>query len=88
MKAVTIMLHDDGSFMVSEEEMDETMDGGGETFASAEEACDAALSMLRGEGASPEEAEAAMQGGYDSVAGNRAGPAPGGGGDVAAMFGE
>ena len=90
MKAVTIMLHDDGSFMVSEEEMDETMDGGGggETFASADEACAAALSMLRGEGASPEEADAAMQDGYDSVAGNRAGPAPGGGGGVSAMFGE
>ena len=49
MKAVTIMLHDDGSFMVSEEEIDAPMEGGGgETFASAEEACDAALSMLRG----------------------------------------
>lgn len=90
MKSVTIMLHDDGTFMVREEEaaeeMGEPMEGG-QTFDNADDACQAALVLLRGDGASDEEAAGAMQSGYKSVAGNRAAPAAGSP-DVKALFGE
>lgn len=87
MKAVIVMLHDDGSFMVQETAAPaEPMEG--ETFASAEEAMQAAMEMLRGAGAGEEEQAAAMQGGYNKVAGNKMQPAAGGGDSVAAMFGE
>ena len=90
MKSVTIMLHDDGTFMVREEEMAEEMAEpmeGGQTFDNADDAMQAAMQMLRGEGASEEEAAGAMQSGYKSVAGNRSAPAAGST-DVKAVFGE
>ncbi len=71
MRCVEIMIHDDGTYHVREcpppspEEMQ-----GGETFQSAEEAAQAAVQMLQGpEAGGPSELEAAMQGGYDKVAG-------------------
>ena len=85
MKSVTIMLHDDGTFMVQEGEVTEEM--AGQTFDNADDAMQAAMQMLRGEGASEEEAAGAMQSGYKSVAGNRSAPAAGST-DVKAVFGE
>lgn len=68
MKCIEIMLHDDGSFMVRECEpkMEESMEGG-QTFASAEEAMQAAMELLTTEGRESE-LEASMAAGYGSVA--------------------
>lgn len=48
MQSVTITANDDGSFSVQGEAAPEMPEGGGQTFASAEEACDAAVAMLGG----------------------------------------
>ena len=75
MRCVKLMSHDDGTFMVLECEppAPEEMQGG-QTFQSAEEAAQAAVQMLS-EAGEANEMQAAMQGGYDKMMGNKAPPA-------------
>lgn len=81
MKCVEIMLHDDGSYMVAECEPSEEMAAGemegGQTFASPEEACQAAIDMLQSEDGAPSDLEKSMQAGYDKAAGKKMAPATG-----------